>query len=697
MILWFGLLHWPGCRRTDPAKPGPGVKPEAFGRLAGVPQLRLALAQIDVCVGDLSGNAALLRRVSARAAGRGAHVVAFGEMALTGYPVEDLALRSSFVDASGEALEQLAADLAADGLGELVVVTGYLDRPDNNQTEPDETPDTAGPIGLTGPDRLPRNAAAVLHRGKVVASSAKHHLPNYGVFDEYRYFSPGDVLPVVRVHGVDVAIAICEDLWRDGPSAAAAAAGAGLLLVINASPYERCKDDLRLDLCARRARDGGCALAYVNIVGGQDELVFDGDSLVVDDDGELLARAGQFVEELLVVDLDLPASTPGLPDAGDTFEGLHVRRTVVSHEPVPAYEAQPWSATSRLDDLAEVWHALVLGLRDYVRKNGFSTVLLGLSGGIDSTVVGALAVDTLGPECVFGVSNPSAWSSDHSRSDAAELARRTGLHLQTVPIAELFDAYTDAVHVDGVAEENLQSRIRAVLWMALSNQHGHLVLACGNKSELATGYSTIYGDAVGGFAPIKDVPKTLVWELACWRNAEAARRGETPPIPESAIAKPPSAELRPGQLDTDSLPEYEVLDRLLDAYVERDHGSARLLADGFDPELVERVLRLVDRAEYKRRQYPPGPKISARNFGRDRRLPITNAWRERVGADGSDGAVAPTAVPAVTAQESVPSTREPAQGRAQEPAQASAQEPAPRRGRESVQARAQEPATEAPS
>ncbi len=597
-----------------------------------MPQLRIALAQVDACVGDLTGNAALLRRTCAEAGAAGAHVVAFGEMALTGYPVEDLALRSSFVEASREALAGLATGLADDGLGDLVVVTGYLDRPDDEADAAAQTDasDTAGPIGLDGPGRLPWNAAAVLHRGQVVSRSAKHHLPNYGVFDEYRYFVPGDVLPVVRVHGVDVALAICEDLWRDGPSAAASAAGAGLLLVVNASPYERCKDDRRFALCARRAREGGCALAYVNLVGGQDELVFDGDSLVVDAEGRLVARAGQFVEQLLVVDLDLPAATPGLPAAEETFEGLHVRRTVVSPEPVPAYEPQPWREAPRLDDLAEVWHALVLGLRDYVRKNGFSTVLMGLSGGIDSTVVGAVAVDALGADCVFGVSNPSAWSSEHSRTDAAELARRTGLHLDTVPIADLVDAYSGVVHVTGLAQENLQARLRAVVWMALSNQHGHLVLACGNKSELATGYTTIYGDAVGGYAPIKDVPKTLVWQLARWRNAEATRRGEQPPIPEHAIDKPPSAELRPGQLDSDSLPDYAVLDRLLDAYVEHDRGSPQLVRDGFDPALVERVLWLVDRAEYKRRQYPPGPKISVRNFGRDRRLPITNAWRERV-------------------------------------------------------------------
>jgi NAD+ synthase (glutamine-hydrolysing) len=576
------------------------------------------LAQVNPCVGDFDGNADLVVAQCHEAAAQGAQLIVFPEMMLTGYPIEDLAFRASIIAASRAATDALAARLDSEGLGELVAMVGFLD----------QAPGI--PTGFGIPKNAPQNAIAVMHRGRIVTRQAKVHLWNYGVGDEIRNFVPGDTINIVQVHGVDVAIAICEDLWRDGPTEAAKAAQAGLLVVPNGSPYERAKDDVRLELCARRSREAGTALAYVNLVGGQDELVFDGDSLVVDAGGELVARAAQFDPELLVVDLDLPAATAAMPGEDTRFGGLRVRRTVLTTDPVPAYEARPATVTERLDDLAEVYGAITLGLRDYVRKNGFRSVLLGLSGGIDSTLTGAIACDAIGAENVYGVSNPSVYSTQHSKDDAAELARRTGLNLQTVPIATLVDAFNDLVDVDGLAAENLQARIRAVIWMALSNQHGHLVLACGNKSELATGYTTIYGDSVGGFAPIKDVPKTMVWELAKWRNAEAKRRGEPPPIPEHAIAKPPSAELAPGQVDTDSLPPYDLLDDLLDDYVEQDHGSAALVEHGFDPELVERVIGMVDRAEYKRRQYPPGPKISGRNFGRDRRVPITNAWREHL-------------------------------------------------------------------
>jgi NAD+ synthase (glutamine-hydrolysing) len=571
-----------------------------------VPQLRLALAQVNPCVGDLDGNVDLVvaRTYEARAAG--AHLVAFPEMVITGYPVEDLALRPSFQSASRNALESLALRLADEGLGQLPVVVGYLDHTDR----PDER--------LGRPRGGPQNAAAVLHGGRTVARYAKHHLPNYGVFDEFRYFVPGSGSTVVRVHGVDVALAICEDLWQDGgPVSQVRSTGAGLLVVINGSPYERNKDDVRLELCARRAREAGCALAYVNMVGGQDELVFDGDSLVVSEHGDLLARAPQFDETLLVVDLHLPLADP----ASSTS-------TYSTGFPLPPYDPSPMSIQARASDDAEVWGALVTGLRDYVRKNGFRSVVLGLSGGIDSAVVAAIAVDALGADAVHCVSLPSVYSSDHSKGDAADLAQRAGCHYRTVEIAPMVDAFQSQLHLSGLAEENLQARVRGTTLMAISNAEGHLVLATGNKSELSVGYSTIYGDAVGGFAPIKDVPKVDVWRLARWRNLDAEARGHTPPIPPSSIDKPPSAELRPGQLDTDSLPDYAVLDDLLDDYVQNDRGARELVSDGFERALVERVLRLTDAAEYKRRQYPPGTKISAKGFGRDRRLPVTNRWRE---------------------------------------------------------------------
>ena len=571
-----------------------------------MPQLRLALAQVNPCVGDLDGNAAIVVARAHEAARAGVRVVAFPEMVLTGYPVEDLALRPSFQRASRDALHALALRLEEQGLGGLVVVVGYLDRADDDHER------------LGRPRGGAQNAAAVLHGGRVVARYTKHHLPNYGVFDEFRYFVPGQGTCVVRVDGVDVALAICEDLWQDGgPVAEVRDTGAGLLLVINGSPYERNKDDVRLALCARRAGEAGCALAYVNMVGGQDELVFDGDSLVVDAGGALVARAAQFDEALLLVDLDLPSADPATS-----------RAEVVLGAPAPAYDALPAPVAERLGDDAEVWAALVLGLRDYVVKNGFRSVVFGLSGGIDSAVVASIACDALGADNVHGVSLPSVYSSDHSRDDAADLAERTGLHYRTVPIAPMVDAFLASLGLTGLAEENLQARVRGIALMGISNQEGHLVLATGNKSELSVGYSTIYGDAVGAFAPIKDVPKVDVWRLARWRDEEALRRGETPPIPPNSIDKPPSAELRPGQLDTDSLPDYAVLDDLLDDYVENDRGAAELVADGFDQALVERVLRLTDVAEYKRRQYPPGTKISVKGFGRDRRLPMTNRWRE---------------------------------------------------------------------
>ncbi|MER6945491.1 NAD+ synthase [Nonomuraea sp. NPDC000554] len=588
-------------------------------------QLRIALAQTNATVGDLSANADKLVTWTRDAAEHGAHLVVFTEMFLTGYPVEDLVLRTSFVDASVRTLEETAARLVTEGLGELPVVVGYVDR--------------AGLAPRVGqPKGAPLDAAALLYRGEVVTRTAKHHLPNYGVFDEYRYFVRGDRLPIFRLHGVDVAIAVCEDLWQEGgPVAVVGRAGAGLLVVPNASPYEKEKDDVRLELCARRAREASCALVYVNQVGGQDELVFDGDSIVVDAAGELVARAGQFKEELLVVDLDLPVSsaeTGTFPyDMGDGSM-ITVDRFELSSEPVEPYPPQPARIAERLDLHGEVYAALVLAVRDYVAKNGFESVILGLSGGIDSALTATIAADAIGPSRVHGVLMPSRYTSDHSVGDAEELVRRQGLHSRIVPIADIVDAFEKEIELSGLAAENLQARVRGMILMGLSNEHGHLVLTTGNKSELATGYSTLYGDSAGGFAPIKDVPKTMVWELSRWRNSHrdpAFLLDVDRPIPENSISKEPSAELRPDQRDTDSLPPYEVLDRLLDDYVEKDMGSQELIAAGHDPALVTRIIRLVDLAEYKRRQYPPGPKITPKNFGRDRRLPITNRWRESTG------------------------------------------------------------------
>ncbi|HEY2278076.1 MAG TPA: NAD+ synthase [Streptosporangiaceae bacterium] len=608
-----------------------------------MPKLRIAMAQVNATVGDLTGNADKIVEWTRRAERQGAQVIVFPEMMLTGYPVEDLALRGSFLNASRAAVREVAERLAADGLGGIAVVTGYLDRREGL------APRTGLPAGA------PLDAAALLYGGEVVITTAKHHLPNYGVFDEYRYFVPGDSLPVFRMSAdggqVDVAIAICEDLWQDGgPVAVTRQAGASLLVVPNASPYERGKDDRREELCARCAGVAGAALAYANMIGGQDELVFDGGSILVDADGNLLARGPQFDEALIVTDLELPAAPEGLSHDGervDAGDGTMITiRQVELASPAsgqpgqsgdaaggtrPAIEHEPlWPS---LPDSEEVYNALVLGVRDYVRKNGFRTVILGLSGGIDSALTATIAADALGPDRVYTVLMPSRYSSDHSISDAEDLVRRQGIHSDTVPIKTMVDSFEAALSPAGFPDtglpaENLQARVRGMILMGLSNAHGHLVLTTGNKSELAVGYSTLYGDSAGGFGPIKDVFKTLVWELSRWRNAQAEAQGQAPPIPENSITKPPSAELAPGQQDTDSLPDYELLDALLDDYVEQDLGSGDLIAKGYDADLVQRVIMLVDRAEYKRRQYPPGPKISPKNFGRDRRLPITNSWRE---------------------------------------------------------------------
>ena len=558
-------------------------------------QIRIALAQINPTVGDLDKNADLISKYAFDATNAGATLIVFPEMVLTGYPVEDLANRASFRAASIAAVEKLATRINQEGNGDLTLLVGYLGE---------------------SPSGRPQNCVAVIYRGEILATYIKHHLPNYGVFDEYRNFAPGNHSLVVRVAGVDIGVAICEDIWQaGGPVAELAKRNIGLLLVPNGSPFEANKDDARLALVQQRAIELNAPLAYVNMTGGQDDLVFDGDTIVVGSQGELIARAPQFEDGLMIIDLDvkLASSDPDL---------------IISNTPLPKYKANVPGVARRLGDEDEIWQGLVIGLRDYVEKNNFKSVILGLSGGIDSALVAALAADAIGGNRVYGVALPSKYSSDHSLADAKEAAMNIGLNYRIIQIQPMVGNLIENLHLSGVAEENLQARVRGITLMGLSNQEGHLVLATGNKSELAVGYSTLYGDAVGGFAPIKDLYKSQVWQLAKWRNELAILQGQTPPIPVNSINKPPSAELRPDQKDTDSLPDYKILDQILQIYIDQDGGRSAALAAGFDAALVDRVVGLVDRAEYKRRQYPPGTKISSRAFGKDRRLPITSHWRE---------------------------------------------------------------------
>ena len=558
-------------------------------------QIRVALAQINPTVGDLKKNADLISKHAFDAANAGAVIVVYPEMILTGYPVEDLANRESFRAASIAAVNELAVRINNEGNGDLTLLVGYLGQSDAGK---------------------PQNCVAVIYRGEIVATYIKHHLPNYGVFDEYRNFTPGAHSLVIRVCGVDIGLAICEDIWQSGgPVAELAKRNIGLLLVPNGSPYEVNKNDARLALVKQRAIEVGAPLAYVNMTGAQDDLVFDGDTIVVSGSGDLIARAPQFEDGLMIIDLDvkLASSDPDL---------------IISAAPNLKYKKIVPGVARRLGDLEQIWQGLVIGLRDYVLKNNFKSVVLGISGGIDSALVAALAADAIGADKVHGIAMPSKYSSEHSLSDAKELASNIGLNYRIIEITPMVANLIENLRVDGLAEENLQARVRGLTLMALSNQEGHLVLATGNKSELAVGYSTLYGDAVGGFAPIKDLYKTQVWQLATWRNELAMLQGQTPPIPESSIKKEPSAELAPNQKDSDSLPEYKLLDQILSIYIDEDGGRPAALAAGFDPLLVDKVVGLVDRAEYKRRQYPPGTKISSRAFGKDRRLPITSHWRE---------------------------------------------------------------------
>jgi NAD+ synthase (glutamine-hydrolysing) len=552
------------------------------------------MAQVNPVVGDIEGNAALIKEAVAESLKSEVDVVLFPEMVLTGYPVEDLALRPAFRKASIDRVQLLAKELKDLGAGEVLVVVGYLDEKDK-----------------------PHNAVALIHGGEIRAKYIKHHLPNYGVFDEFRNFGQGKGTLVARHRGVDIAVVICEDIWQDqGPVAELAKRTPGIVLVPNGSPYERNKDDVRLALVQRRVVQIGAPMIYVNMTGAQDDLVFDGDSLAVGSDQKLLARSVQFKSAMDIVDVPV-AMKSSQPD-------------VFISESAPSNRvSNPSEIAPRLSDEEEVWSALVMGLGDYIRKNGFKSVALGLSGGIDSALVATLAVDAVGKENVYGVSLPSKYSSEHSLSDAKELARNLGIDYRVIEIEPVVQSFIAATRLAGVAEENVQARVRGTLLMGISNQEGHLILATGNKSELAVGYSTLYGDAVGGFAPIKDIFKVDVWRLAKWRNDLAKSRGEVAPIPESSITKEPSAELRPGQKDTDSLPDYQLLDRLLDIYVEKNGDAAEIIKAGFEKSLVDRVITMVDRAEYKRRQYPPGTKVSSIAFGKDRRLPMTSRWKER--------------------------------------------------------------------
>ncbi|WP_262391500.1 NAD+ synthase [Nocardiopsis sp. CNR-923] len=580
-------------------------------------QLRIALAQTNPTVGDLEGNCDSVLAHARLASDAGAHLVVFPEMVVTGYSVEDLALRDAFVSASVKATHALAERLSAEGLGHFPVVVGFLSRRE-------------GPGARFGqPSGTPQDSLAVLHHGRVRLVSAKHHLPNYGVFDEFRYFVSGDTLPVLRLHGVDIAFAICEDLWQDGgPVAAAAETGAGMLITLNGSPYERHKDDVRLALCQRRAREIGAAIGYVNMTGGQDDLVFDGDSLIVDADGDLVARAAQFDEELLITDMRLPEARAG-SDRLERTGGFRIVRYTVSDQPLAPYEARRPVLTPRRDplsDLGEVYTALVTAVRDHVRKNGFTSVMVGVSGGVDSALTATVAADAVGAANVHALLMPGPDTDDGALGDAEDLIKRLGLTRRLYPVHQLVDALESAVTLEGPRRRDRSTQARGALVMALSREEGHLVLATGNKSELATGMCVHHGDGVGAYAPLKDCWKTLVWELAHWRNAHDAKEGRIPPIPGRSVSRDPIGAWDTVTPQVPPPPAYEVLDALLDAYIGTDQGAAALVAAGFDPDLVRHVIRLVDRAEHKRRHYPPGPKITRRNLGRDRRLPITNRW-----------------------------------------------------------------------
>jgi NAD+ synthase (glutamine-hydrolysing) len=564
--------------------------------------LRIAGAQVNVVVGDIEGNLRIILEAMERAEEAVADVLLLPELAITGYPPEDLLLRRSFIDENLEALRQLAQSS-----GRTAVVVGFVDRVDGDRHKDDSV------------ERGIANAAAVLADGAIRGIYHKILLPNYGVFDEARYFAPGRVPEKLwEIGGVAAGVSVCEDIWSPtGPPAQQAEAGAKVLLNINGSPYHVGKGTERAALLAGEARRSGVPVVYVNMVGGQDELVFDGDSMIFDGAGELIYRAAQFEEELFAIDVEV---SDAAHDAGLVTVS---RGREKPDQPLPVPEM-----ASRLDENAEIYNALVTGLRDYVYKNGFRDVVIGLSGGIDSALTAAIAVDALGPDSVWGVTMPTRFSSEGSVNHSVELAKNLGCRIDEIPIERIFGEFLGALGPVftgtefGVAEENLQARIRGAIIMAISNKFGGMVVATGNKSEMAVGYATLYGDMAGGYSVLKDVFKTRVYKLSEWRN----RDGEV--IPRAIIDKPPSAELRPDQKDTDSLPEYDLLDEILRRYIELDESPKSIISEGFDRDTVLRVARMVDRNEYKRRQAAPGVRITRKAFGKDRRLPITNRFKD---------------------------------------------------------------------
>jgi len=575
--------------------------------------IRVGIAQINSTVGDLSGNTKKIMQSIDQAKSLGVDLLTFPELAITGYPPEDLLLKPQFIKQNRESLNKIIEHSS-----DIAVVVGFVD--------------SDGDI---------YNAAAVLYNKKLVGVYHKFYLPNYGVFDENRYFQAGRECPVFIIYGIGIGITICEDMWYEaGPAIVQAYAGAKVLVNISASPYHAGKGLFRERMLATRASDSVAIVVHNNLVGGQDELVFDGNSLIINEKGELIARGKQFEEDFVVTDLDVesvfrsqlhdPRRRKETPWVREKLEGA-TKIEVSSEYPAIARSPLPPRRIERLDELAEIYQALVLGTRDYVHKNGFEKVAIGLSGGVDSSLVAAIATDSLGADNVIGVSMPSRYSSPNSKSDAEALAKNLGIEFKVIPIEKAFSSYLETLAEPfkntqpDVTEENIQARIRGNILFALSNKFGWLVLACSNKSETATGYTTLYGDMAGGFIPLKDVPKTLVLELARYKNRQAGKDV----IPSSVLTKAPSAELRPDQKDTDTLPPYEVLDPILKAYVEDDVTIDQIIAMGFDRDIVTRVARLVDRNEYKRRQAAPGIKITPRDFGRDRRLPITNRfWEE---------------------------------------------------------------------